>query len=107
MTAASKKSEGTGVPSLNCNGKRISKRQYALISGATFYREFQTGQRQRGQGLFRDSNFAGGPRMTRELADEKRQGLFVGRFVWKPYDYHTRIIGQGRKLGKFCLLVIF
>src|SRR5258708_26971593 len=87
--ALATKSGGTGGPSLNVNGKRISKRQYTLIRGRSLNRKWNPFPCHRHQGLLWNGNLAGGPRMPRESANQKPQGALLSRFVMETDNDHS------------------
>src|SRR5438128_5481676 len=58
------KASGTGLPSLNSNGTRISYRRNELIGGGTDHRELDSLLGQETQGLSRHSRFTRSPTLA-------------------------------------------
>src|SRR5437867_4581624 len=85
-------SRGTGWPSLNFNGSRISQRRQSLICGRTFHGEADFLLSQQSQDLFRQHHFAAGPTLEREPASQLSQCLAFGGFVGKSNDDHGLIL---------------
>ena len=78
------KASGTGVPSLNSNGTRISYLRNELIGGRANHRELDSLLCQETQGLSRHSRFTRSPALAREAWDKLAQRAFFGFFIREP-----------------------
>src|SRR2546430_4886481 len=87
--ASARHARGTGRPSLNSNGKRISKRQYALMRGRSLDRERDSFPRHRRESLFRDGDFAARPGVARKPPDKEAKRPLLSRFVGKADNDHA------------------
>src|SRR5919109_4763631 len=87
--ASARNSRGTGLPSLNANGKRTSKRQYALIRGGSLDRKRDSFARHWREGFFWNGDFAARPGMAREPPDEKSKRSLLSRFVGETDNDHA------------------
>ena len=89
MAASARNSRGTGRPSLNSNGKRISKRQHALMRGSSLDRERDSFPRHRREGLFWNGHFAARPGVAREPPNEEAKRSLLSRFVVEADNDHA------------------
>src|SRR6266568_4101371 len=89
MAASARNSRGTKRRSLNSNGKRISKRQYALMSGRPLDSKRNSFARHRREGLFGNGHFASRPGVAREPPEEEPERSLLRRFVREADNDHA------------------
>src|SRR5262245_60082842 len=83
-------SSGTGCPSLNRRGSRISKRRDELLIGRrAFDAETDSFHRQGGQGGLRDERFSACPALEREPPGQVTQGTAFRRGIRKANEDHV------------------
>src|SRR6266566_6541413 len=93
-------SRGTGRPSLNSNGKRISKRQYALMRGRSLDGKRNSFPRHRREGLFWNGHFADRPGVAREPPDEEAERSLLSRFVGEADNDHAMALAERSETRK-------
>ena len=79
----------TGRPSSNSSGKRISKRQYALMHGRSLDGKRNSFARHRREGLFGNGHFASRPGVAREPPEEEPERSLLSRFVREADNDHA------------------
>src|SRR5262245_22336319 len=90
-------SSGTGLPSLNSSGRRISNRRNSvLIGGRSLDGELDSLVRQMRQRFFRDHHLAVGPTFEGKSATEIAQSAAFGSVVSEGDDDHVCMVIANR-----------
>jgi len=93
------------MPSLNDSGKRISKRQYALMRGRALNGKSNAFERHRRKSLVGNSDFTRAPGVARVAPNQERERPFLTLFIRKPNDNHKTNLGRYsgvRKVDRDC-----
>src|SRR5439155_14810437 len=86
---------GTGCPSLNRRGRRISnRRDELLIRGRPLNDERDAFMGQERQGGFRHDHLTRGPALERESAGQEAQGTTLGGIICKTNANHGCIVAS-------------